>query len=68
MTHTRVCLRPYNIIVRRKCPGRHFALEGALIAVASILSCFDITQSLEDKADISVNDPTKPFMSSGLTS
>ena len=68
MAHTDVCLHPYNVIARRKCPGRHFALEGALIAVASILSCFDITRSLEDKADYLVNDPTKPFMSSGLTS
>ena len=57
-----------QIAESRKCPGRHFALDGALIAIASVLHCFDIspTDEAENSDERSMDDPKQPIMTSGL--
>ena len=52
---------------QRICPGRQFAKAGALITTASVLACFDITQSPDDETEFVTNDPMKPIMMSGMT-
>ncbi|KAF9468084.1 cytochrome P450 [Collybia nuda] len=37
---------------RRICPGRHFAMDAAWIAIASILTCFKISKAVDENGNV----------------
>ncbi|KAF9468079.1 cytochrome P450 [Collybia nuda] len=37
---------------RRICPGRHFAMDAAWIAIASILACFKISKAVDENGNV----------------
>jgi hypothetical protein len=52
------------VLLKRICPGRHVAINGAYITAASILACFNITPDPEQVTGI-VDNPRVPIMTSG---